>query len=94
MYSHCVQVCEEVFLEKEVPDILQTFQLMSDGKILYWLYALQSQETVAHPVMTDKVKQHPIILQALHFKVHNDFLNRQFACMYKGEVISKASYCP
>ena len=48
---------------------MQTFQLLSDGKALYWLYALQTQETVTHPVTAEKIKQHPLILHTLDFKV-------------------------
>lgn len=49
--------------------MLQTFQLLSDGKVLYWLFAQQTPETVTHPVTGEKVKHHPLFLQTLHFKV-------------------------
>lgn len=56
-------------LEGEPTDVLQTFQLLSDGKTVYWLYGLQGQDTVTHPVSGEKIKQHPIILQAIHVEV-------------------------
>ncbi len=56
-------------MEGEPSDVLQTFQLLSDGKTLYWLYAQQTPETVTHPVTGEKVKHHPLFLQALNFKV-------------------------
>lgn len=64
-----LQVEGEVALESEPAEILQTFQLMSDGKTLYWLYAMQTQEMVTHPATGEKIKQHPLILQALNLKV-------------------------
>ena len=64
------QSCGEVTLECEPSDVLQTFQLLSDGKTLYWLYAQQTPETVTHPVTGEKVKHHPLYLQQLHFKVY------------------------
>lgn len=36
---------------------------------MYWLHALQTQDTITHPVTGEKIKQHPVILQTLHFKV-------------------------
>ena len=56
-------------LEGEPTDVLQTFHLLSDGKTVYWVYALQTQETVTHPVSGEKIKQHPVILQEIHVKV-------------------------
>ena len=58
-------------MEVESTEVLQTFQLMSDGKTLYWLYVLQAQETVTHPATGEKIKQHPLILQALELKVRS-----------------------
>ena len=70
-YDHhvlCVlQVCSQVMLEGEMPaDILQTFQFMSDGKDVFWLYGVQAP---THLVTGEKIKQHPIYLQTLHIKV-------------------------
>lgn len=57
-------------LEGEMPaDIQQTFQFMSDGKDVFWLYGVQTQETLTHPITGEKVKQHPVYLQTLHVKV-------------------------
>ena len=56
-------------LKEEPEDILQTFQFMSDGNTLYWLYSLQTQDTITHPVNGDKIKQYPLILHAIHLKV-------------------------
>ena len=63
------QLSDEVKLEGEPGDVLQTFQLMSDGKTLYWLCALQTQETVTHPVSGDKLKQYPLFLHTIHVLV-------------------------
>ncbi len=49
--------------------MMQTFQVMSDGKALYWLYGIQTQDTLTHPVTGDKMKQHPVVLQTLQIKV-------------------------
>ena len=64
-------MCEDILLEDGPVDVQQTFQLLSDGKDLFWLYSLQSQETVTHPVTGEKIKQHPLILHILHFKVQS-----------------------
>lgn len=58
-------------LDGEPGDVLQTFQLLSDGKTLYWLYALQTQETVTHPVSGDKIKQYPLYLHSMHVEVRD-----------------------
>lgn len=64
-----MQLSNEVCLEGEPGEVLHTFQLLSDGKTLYWLYALQTQETIAHPVSGDKIKQHPLYLHSMHVEV-------------------------
>ena len=50
--------------------MMQTFQLLSDGKTLYWLYAVHTQQdTITHPVSGDKIKQYPLFLHTVHVKV-------------------------
>jgi len=50
-------------------DILQTLQFMSDGKDLFWLYVVQTQDTLTHPISGDKIKQNPVYLHTLQLKV-------------------------
>ena len=42
---------------------------MSDGTYLYWLYLLKGAESVTHPMLGEKVKQHSVYLQVLGSKV-------------------------
>ena len=42
---------------------------MSDGRFLYWLYALRTPETVPHAVTGERVKQHLVYLQVLKIEV-------------------------
>ncbi len=57
-------------MQGEIPtDILQTFQFMSDGKDIFWLYGIQTQETLTNPISGDKIKQHPVYLHTIHIKV-------------------------
>lgn len=52
-----------------VSEQLHTVQILSDGSFVYWLYALKSTETVPHPLNSEKLKQHPVYVQALRMEV-------------------------
>ncbi len=49
----------------------QTLHVMSDGMLVYWVYALKAQDTAPHPVTGEKIKQYPVFLHTLQIKVQS-----------------------
>ncbi len=63
------QLCGGVQMVEGVSEQLHTVQILSDGSFVYWLYALKSTETIPHPLSSEKLKQHPVYVQALKMEV-------------------------
>lgn len=51
------------------PETHTTIHLLSDGNLLYWLYALKQQETSTNSISGDKIKYHNVYLQVLELNV-------------------------